>query len=1151
MPSKKSPSVINDTLYSRVFHNAHAPLCITDAEGSVSLHNAAFARLAGRPGSDLTGQQIASLFAAELLRPWLNRSRRAHACLQFGWPASLHHGGHLDGHCHIDRIDEKGETPTYFWSFGFPNPHEEFRAFCQSLQSLTKGAQIAMIMIDAEEKLLFYNDIFRSMGFLRRPSASGTPLQQAFKPAVYVECRAGIQSAREGRDDRYEFKLMLERKTRWFTLSFIPVRFGGGKKSIIMACLEITQQKQLENDYQLSHHINKAFAEKWPHAIVSLNAKGILFANPAARQILGDPEESGSNAFSDVIRANQGIRALRRKLKKCLWEGAESGHFEHVVSLPNGDKKIIDVHYIRSLIADQPVLASSWVDITELRQIQQDFAHRVDELAILNEIAAQTSESLDLDVILRSTLRSVMKSIGSNVGLVFLLDDSPEPMIKCVHYRGFTKAETERLTPQQGQRSFTQSAIKENMVFFVENVHEQDVFPPVLEVGITSFVIIPIFIKNKPLGTMNLGRRGEGKLRLLSMKALKSIGNQIGMAIENARLLHCRDREIAERHKIETDLRQSEALYRQIISTSPESVVLMDMANRFLVVNDAFAELFGYADAPSFMTFIENWPDYPDAETTAILADLKKSLLKHGRITNRQIQINRRDRSLATLELSASLIRDENHRPQAMLGIIRDITKRMAFESALRESEARYRALAEAAHDMIFIIDQDDKVAYVNRFSALQFNVKPHEIIGKDRTELFGAETSAHQKHSLIKVFKSGQPLYVENVANFPQRTVWLGTWLVPLPDAAGKVTQVLGVSRDITAIKESAQRLEVSEQRFRDIIERSLDGYYFVDAEGFIRTINRSFCDILQVDCESFMDQPYYEMVPVRYREAIRTIFMRVKSGKNVYYDDFELAVPGRKTVWLSYNARRVVDAGRVIGIEGFIRDITEQVTTYERLRALSLRLVQVQEEERRRIAREIHDSLGQYLTAVQLEVEAAIRALGSQQEIPKALRDAHKTIEESIMAASTLCYALRPPLLDDFGLIVALKDYFKEFTTRWHIEVSFQPEEMGRALGKDGETALFRVSQEALTNVLKHARATQVKVFLERAEGQVILTIEDNGIGFDPEEAPHQAGGAHFGLLTMKERVELLDGTLNIRSRANQGTVITAAVPTIEGAG
>ncbi|HNY92900.1 MAG TPA: sensor histidine kinase, partial [bacterium] len=196
-------------------------------------------------------------------------------------------------------------------------------------------------------------------------------------------------------------------------------------------------------------------------------------------------------------------------------------------------------------------------------------------------------------------------------------------------------------------------------------------------------------------------------------------------------------------------------------------------------------------------------------------------------------------------------------------------------------------------------------------------------------------------------------------------------------------------------------------------------------------------------------------------------------------------------------------------------------------------------------RIAREIHDSLGQQLTALQLEVTAATHALKGGVEVPKALQDAVHTIEESITMAQNLCYDLRPPLLDDFGLEAALRDHVTEYQEKWGIAVDFTAEKLDHLLSRDAETALFRVAQEAMNNVLKHAQARMVRVRLGLYDGRIFLRIQDDGCGFEPEPVQSRGRSDHFGLMTMNERIELLGGELMVESRPGSGATITAWLP------
>jgi two-component system, NarL family, sensor kinase len=160
------------------------------------------------------------------------------------------------------------------------------------------------------------------------------------------------------------------------------------------------------------------------------------------------------------------------------------------------------------------------------------------------------------------------------------------------------------------------------------------------------------------------------------------------------------------------------------------------------------------------------------------------------------------------------------------------------------------------------------------------------------------------------------------------------------------------------------------------------------------------------------------------------------------------------------------------------------------------------------------------------------------------KLLQQTQKTINEAMSVAQNLCHILRSPLLDDFGLSAALRDLLAEFADRWQIIATFSGDEPVPPLPSVTATALFRVAQEGLTNILKHSKASRVAVSLEATQEAVTLLIRDNGIGFNEAELK-MIKGDRLGLFSMKERIEMLGGTFQVQSVSNQGTVLTAQVP------
>jgi two-component system sensor histidine kinase UhpB len=215
------------------------------------------------------------------------------------------------------------------------------------------------------------------------------------------------------------------------------------------------------------------------------------------------------------------------------------------------------------------------------------------------------------------------------------------------------------------------------------------------------------------------------------------------------------------------------------------------------------------------------------------------------------------------------------------------------------------------------------------------------------------------------------------------------------------------------------------------------------------------------------------------------------------------------------------------------------------EQLHVLSRRLFQIQEDERRHLARELHDQMGQALTAAKIGLQAA-QSLEERTAIVRRLDDSIAILERLLQQVRQLSLELHPPLLDDFGLVPALRWYLDQQAQRAGLRVEFFADPTLGRIDAAIETACFRVAQEALTNVVRHAGAQMVSVELERTPEALHLVVRDDGIGFDVVKAQQGAQqGASLGLLGMRERVALVGGELDYKSVPGRGTEVHAFFP------
>ncbi|MEO8328309.1 MAG: sensor histidine kinase, partial [Nitrospirota bacterium] len=217
------------------------------------------------------------------------------------------------------------------------------------------------------------------------------------------------------------------------------------------------------------------------------------------------------------------------------------------------------------------------------------------------------------------------------------------------------------------------------------------------------------------------------------------------------------------------------------------------------------------------------------------------------------------------------------------------------------------------------------------------------------------------------------------------------------------------------------------------------------------------------------------------------------------------------------------------------------------EELRALGAQLISAQEDERRRLSRELHDDMNQRLAVVALEIQSIQSTLPESDPMQKTLQHLNDQVSSLSDNIRNLAYQLHPSILDDLGLVVALQSSIKDFSQWENIPVTFQPRDVPRILPQDIALCVYRVTQECLRNVAKHAEASQVFVEVMGLENGLQLVITDNGKGFIPQAV--RPGTHGLGLIGMKERIRVVQGTFNVKASKGKGTTITAWIPLFPG--
>ncbi|MDR7417913.1 MAG: PAS domain-containing protein [Armatimonadota bacterium] len=375
------------------------------------------------------------------------------------------------------------------------------------------------------------------------------------------------------------------------------------------------------------------------------------------------------------------------------------------------------------------------------------------------------------------------------------------------------------------------------------------------------------------------------------------------------------------------------------------------------------------------------------------------------------------------------------------------------------------------------------------------------------------------------------------------------------LVELAGAFDQMADALESRQAQSDQAQsELRTSHALLNAIVEGTTDAVYIKDLEGRYRMINSAGARYVGLTPAEIMGRNDLNVLTpeqaARVREADRAV---IETGETRTVETTGIFAGGERTFSVTKAPYR--DAhGRIAGVIGIARDVSDLIRAGRdreryaaRLQDLSRRLLEAQEGERRRIARELHDEIGQALTAVSANLEAARRA-NPPPAAAERLRDGIDIVDGMIRQVRELALDLRPSLLDDLGLVAALRWHLDRVAQRAGLTAQFValPSEM--RLRGDIETLCFRVAQEALTNVVRHARARRVGVELIQQDGHLSLTVTDDGVGFDVDRAEHAAGqGESFGLLSMRERVQLAGGELEVESVPAHGTAVRAVFPLV----
>ena len=518
----------------------------------------------------------------------------------------------------------------------------------------------------------------------------------------------------------------------------------------------------------------------------------------------------------------------------------------------------------------------------------------------------------------------------------------------------------------------------------------------------------------------------------------------------------------------------------------------------------------------------------------------------------------RADGSPITVWVSASAVKDETGRILGAVAVNRDMSGIREIQRALQESEARYREILESTRELIFSVDAGGRFLFVNRAWRETLGYREDQVAELTIGDIAHPQERAYVQRLYRRLQAGEGPLPVDTVLKTGEGQPLFVDGLATAVFHDGEFVAAHTFLRDITRGIQAEAAHQAAEQRYRSLFEDAPGMYVLAQLEQDRLTIvdcNALCVQTLGYERDQLIGKPFADLLAPGATKSLQ-LDMRGHTGSNLFRGQ-ECAVVTRggrviETLLRTHYERDA--AGDVRGVRAMFVDISDRKRmerqlqeSTDRLHALGRHLESVREEEQTRIAREVHDELGQILTVLKMDVSWLQRhvqspAPGDGAAVPRKLAAMSEQLSATIQTVHRIAAELRPALLDDLGLLAAIEWLTRNYEERTGVACSFVHSGDGaELLDKDLVTTLFRICQEALTNVARHAHASVVRVCLDVTEFDIKLEITDDGIGIAQAQI---ADPRSFGLLGMRERLYPWNGRMTVTGAPQHGTTLAIVI-------
>ena len=590
-------------------------------------------------------------------------------------------------------------------------------------------------------------------------------------------------------------------------------------------------------------------------------------------------------------------------------------------------------------------------------------------------------------------------------------------------------------------------------------------------------------------------------------------------------------------------------LFHDVFHASPIGIVVENLDGQPLFINPAFCAMLGFTEEEVRNKHCVDFSPPEDAKKDwALFQQLRAGAIDHYQLEKRYF---RRDGSLVWGSLSISLF---DSRPTPLvIALVEDITDKKAAE----EARFRHAAIIESSQDAIISKDLDGMIVSWNAGAQRIFGYTEAEAVGRPIAILIPPKFKNEQDELLETLKKGSRIEHYETVrVTKTGKRVDVSMIIGPIKDSTGRIVGFSQIARDISERKRAERflrgtnrilekqtaTLQASEELLKIFVKNVPAGVAMLDRKMRYLQVSDRWCADYAVDSSQVLGRSHYELFPDM-PEHWKQVHRRALQGETVRADEDHWDRDGGGTTWVRWEVRPWKTAeGAVGGILIFAEDITRRKQMEEEISSISRKMIEAQEQERSRIARELHDDVSQQLALLAVELNQWDHRTPDDPALQDHVEHAKRRISDIAHDVQSLSHQLHSSKLEYLGLVAAARSLAREISEKSSVNVEFVENGLSRRLPKEVSLALFRILQQALHNAVAHSGTNEIKVRLWEHSDYVHLVVQDQGRGFDPSAALQSAG---LGLTSMRERTRLMAGEITIDSRPMHGTTIHVRVP------